>query len=143
MLFDVHPPLNEGGGAPQTPPLNEGGGPFQNPPTVRGGCLKARLKKTWNPQVLYLSTMVTNATRPLAQGLPSRIRVSEDLRPHHARTRPRAHVEQLQRDDGVEGGLPHYALTVPVTHTDGVVSDVVEVHAAARARRLVASSDLV
>src|SRR5205085_5497060 len=49
------------------------------------------------------------------------------LRAEHARTLPPARVDQLKRDDGVDGRLPDHRLRAVLGHRPGVVHDMVEV----------------
>ena len=50
--------------------------------------------------------------------------------PEHARALPHARREQLERDDGIDRGLPHDGLRAVARHRLRVVGDVVQVHLA-------------
>ena len=74
----------------------------------------------------------------VALGLGCGEQVEEGLRrqglgPEHAAARPGAVGQELQRDDGVDRGLPDHALRAVVAHRVGVVDDVEEVRRPGRA----------
>src|SRR5215468_12329434 len=99
--------------------------------------------------VFWSARLGSAAARPLHTGLltrghaffasPRRAVVGEQveerlrgqgLGPEHAGSRPRAGVDQLQRDHGVDRGLPEHGLGAVLGHGPGVVHHVVEVYLA-------------